>query len=76
MGHTKGPWKVIREEWKSLSIHGSDDRFIADVSLHYDTAESNARLIAASPRLYEYVKVQAMKGDSDAAKIIAECQLD
>lgn len=51
MSYTPGPWRVISEEWKSLSIHGIDDRFIADVSLHYDTAESNARLIAAAPDL-------------------------
>lgn len=34
--------------------------------------KANARLIAASPTMHEYIKKQAEKGDADAAKIIAE----
>lgn len=32
---------------------------------------ANARLIAASPTMYEYVKKQAEKGDVDAQEIIS-----
>lgn len=31
---------------------------------------ANARLIAACPTMYDYIKTQAEKGDEDAAKII------
>ena len=36
-----------------------------------DEAEANARLIAASPTMAEYIKKQADKGDADAAEILA-----
>jgi len=33
--------------------------------------EANARLIAQCPKMYEYIKVKANEGDTDAAAIIA-----
>jgi hypothetical protein len=36
-----------------------------------EEAEANARLIAASPILYNYAAKKAAEGDADAARIIA-----
>jgi hypothetical protein len=59
--NTPGPWTYERRGWEGQYIWGDDDRipgpdkkrFIADVSLAYDGAEANARLIAAAPELLE-----------------------
>jgi hypothetical protein len=81
MTHTTGPWTFEQSHGKS--VHGSecvgfvvsDKTNVADVVASYnippDEAEANGRLIAASPRMYDYIKTQADKGDADAAAIIA-----
>lgn len=63
--HTPGPWEYERRGWEGQYIWGNDDRipgpdkrrFIADVSLAYDGAEANARLIAAAPELLEFAQL-------------------
>jgi hypothetical protein len=59
--HTPGPWELKSEGWKGQFIYGTDEhakgvRFIAKVSLDFDGAEANARLIAAAPELLEALK--------------------
>ncbi len=57
--HTPGPWTLESRGWDNQLVYGQDDRvpgdrrFIADVSLMFDGAEANARLIAAAPELLE-----------------------
>lgn len=57
-GHTPGPWELESNAWDNQLIFGSDGRvpsgrrFIAEVSLDYDGAEANARLIASAPCLF------------------------
>ena len=57
MEHTPGPWSVGREGWKHQSVYSASGRFLADVSLFYDDAEANARLIAAAPDLLEALQL-------------------
>ena len=57
MEHTPGPWSVGREGWKHQSVYSASGRFLADVSLFYDDAEANARLIAAAPDLLEALQM-------------------
>jgi hypothetical protein len=61
--HTPGPWELIQEGWDGQFIygfdsrvHGGSKRFIAEVSLDFDGAEDNARLIAAAPDLLAVLK--------------------
>lgn len=60
--HTPRPWRLEQVGWEGQYIYGKDkrvpgvDRFIASVSLQFDGAEANARLIAAAPELLEACK--------------------
>ena len=60
--HTPRPWRLEQVGWEGQYIYGKDkrvpgvDRFIASVSLHFDGAEANARLIAAAPELLEALR--------------------
>lgn len=64
--HTPGPWTLESRGWDNQLIYGQDERvpdgrrFIADVSLMFDGAEANARLIAAAPDLLEQLRVTVM----------------
>jgi len=82
--HTPGPWtvqdmsKVSRPRNKGLGwwrIRTAKGDLIADcraVGLRITDAEivANARLIAASPKMYDYINEKAKAGDEDAQKII------
>jgi len=37
-----------------------------------DTQAANSRLIASSPRMYEYIRAEAKKGDIEAQRIISD----
>src|SRR5262245_42206255 len=39
-----------------------------------EVAKANARLIAASPRMFAYIQKRANEGDQDAAEIIASIE--
>ena len=55
--HTPGPWTAIfQEDWRSTKVVTADGRWIADVSMFGDSADANARLIAAAPELLEAVQ--------------------
>ncbi|MGG2046743.1 hypothetical protein [Burkholderia gladioli] len=56
---TSGPWELEVNGWDNQVVYGNDARapgkrrFIAEVSLYYDGANANAKLIAAAPELVE-----------------------
>jgi hypothetical protein len=80
--HTPGPWGAepspldaryqiwgARDNGERVLIgyvYGSSDINPAHVIL----PEENARLIAASPKMYDYINEKAKSGDEDAQKII------
>ena len=75
--HTPGPWKQHAKDQKSV-WSALTKKEICAVS-HDETGEyappekealANARLIAACPTMYEYIRLQAENGDEHAAKII------
>ena len=78
--HTPGPWLT---QWGAAQ--GGDGHHIIDtkdmgelsriaVVLFHDDAEgetrANARLIAASPTMYDYLVERAQSGDARAASIV------
>jgi hypothetical protein len=79
VGHTPGPWSVIGDKIRRTD---QGDLYIAistsDLTLDFIAPRAmkaqhmaNARLVAASPTMYEFIKSLAEKGDKDAAAIIA-----
>jgi len=73
MDFTKGEWKVDKAPTchyvvADVDISSEVDKgYIAEVySCFTGTHEANAHLIAASPRLYEWIKGKADEGDNDA----------
>jgi hypothetical protein len=55
--HTPGPWRLERDKAFSLSVYGSDNFFVGDVTHEADecnaTEIANACLIATAPKLLE-----------------------
>lgn len=60
---TPGPWELEVNGWNNQVVYGKDARvpgkrrFIAEVSLYYDGANANAKLIAAAPDLVEAARI-------------------
>lgn len=78
--HTPAPWLI---EWNAAQggegHYITDSKDMAELSriaavLFHDDAEgetaSNARLIAASPTMYDYLVERAQSGDARAASIV------
>ena len=78
--HTPGPWQI---EWNVAQ--GGEGHYITDSNdmgefsriaavLFHDDADgetrANARLIAASPTMYDYLVERAQSGDARAASIV------
>ena len=78
--HTPGPWLI---EWNAAQ--GGEGHYITDskdmgelsriaMVLFHDDADgetrANARLIAASPTMYDYLVERAQSGDARAASIV------
>lgn len=76
--HTPGPWKFGKEltarsgEWLVSFDAGSKGRgiAIAETRAGSGSEEANARLIAASPTMYDYLVERAQSGDARAASIV------
>lgn len=80
--YTPGPWttdeddhdaphqniKVKAGKHHTVCTVWIDDAPVRDFN---STQQANARLIAASPTMYEYINQRASEGDAHAAKIIA-----
>lgn len=71
--HTPGPWRVSGHRLAAFAKLNGINVVVADCdqTLGYSESEANARLIAASPTMYEYINQRANEGDAHAAKIIA-----
>ena len=78
--HTPGPWQI---EWNVAQggegHYITDSKDMAELSriaavLFHDDADgetrANARLIAASPTMYDYLVERAQSGDARAASIV------
>lgn len=79
--HTPAPWKVEKFNNGKKTIIMSQYDHIAEVfktgtsghaanGYNVEKQESNARLIAASPLMYEYITRKAKEGDKEAQEII------
>ena len=76
-GHTPGPWRVATDN----AVAGPEDGFnpigacgccnspwmMADDKA---TQEADARLIAAAPRMFDYIAIRAAAGDTEATQIM------
>ncbi len=72
--HTPGPWlrdygQNYAEIVCALSPRGKV-KTIARIASGVKSREADARLIAAAPTMYDYIKAQAGLGDTEAAKIL------
>lgn len=67
--HTPGPWKI-----EGYSIQGEKGEYIASVSPDDGNCPAliNARLIAACPKMYDFVELRAKEGDENAQKILRD----
>ncbi len=83
MTHTKGPWKLLRTPLNHDNFRdsiGTDKRIIAWTLRHYpgvprtensaEIDQANARLIAACPRMYDYIAKRAALCDNEAREIL------
>ncbi|MCS7821924.1 hypothetical protein N0019_26590 [Pseudomonas aeruginosa] len=75
--HTPGPWEIERYSDGLIQIVGGI-RAVSDHEEHVTTVveavtrgdEANARLMAASPRMYDFIARLAADGDNEAAEIL------
>ena len=83
-GHTKGPWAVedpmdhcltivanhnsAVHEWKWVASCDWPDEDDHDITS--SEVKANARLIAAAPRMFDYIAVRAAQGDKEARRIM------
>jgi hypothetical protein len=73
-GPTPGPWRRSKNGFQVLT----GDSFHTICRLEpleiqrMDEQLANARLIAASPTMYEYVSKRAERGDEEARRILEE----
>ena len=74
MTHTPGPWHVdsthVRHAINTENVHVA----MANIGpgLTQEEAIANARLIAAAPRMYEYIENRAKLGSLTARKLLEE----
>lgn len=82
MTHTPGPWFVHpyvnqqgrHNKAKDVGPYGVATAVVlGPFEQEWDAkAEANARLIAAAPRMYEFVASKASSGDTDALAILEQ----
>jgi hypothetical protein len=60
MEYTKGQWEIKSQEIVS------GNKIIATVSMNQDEFKANANLIASSPRMFEFIQLQAKQGNTQA----------
>lgn len=70
--HTNGPWRFVGKFGAGWLVDPNIAVVYGGKPTGHDVdGESNARLIAASPRMYDFIKHLADEGDADAAALIA-----
>ena len=68
--HTPGPWHLECHTGEIRIFPPSPERCgIAELNGTNETSQANARLIAAAPTMYEYIRKKAGEGDSEAVGI-------
>ncbi len=71
--HTPAPWTII-DGHQNRGIYGPDGDCVAEVHWwimeHAEEAKANARLIAASPTMHQYIAQRAAAGDGEALDIM------
>lgn len=73
---TPGPWhfKMVSEKSWHVGVYDQSGNEVALVkvksALHSARRDADARLIAASPKMYSYIEGRAQGGDLDAAAIL------
>jgi len=75
--HTKGPWKAKIEYEEGflelVEVWSEGGQVCAFMSDDWGTNYvANARLIAASPIMYDYIAKRALLGDNEAKSILQE----
>jgi hypothetical protein len=77
--HTPGPWRVKAADADYRAPDKDDYAIVAPdlicvgtVWQFGKTGEANARLIAAAPRLYDFVLACKQRGDAGAAALLGE----
>lgn len=74
--HTKKPWKVNSKKGRQTVFEITQNGRTLPIAMTYgEDSESNARLIAASPTLYDYVVRMAKQGDKEACLTLDSLQL-
>ena len=79
-GHTPGPWEV-RDNWyihvaKPGSWSHAEVKCCPGVPAENgEEHKANARLIAASPTMFDYIATRAKEGDKRAATILDSIRL-
>ena len=72
--HTKGPWEWTGDQPNDLHKHNDwlcgENEGVLCHGAPWPVSEANARLIAASPSLYEYARKKAQSGDSEAMAML------
>ncbi len=73
---TPGPWRVEIDKYGPLDVVGADGEFVARAAWRHRNEKdaANARLIAAAPEMYEYIKVRAERGEETARRLIARSE--
>lgn len=72
-GHTPGPWTARRMHtggWDVFDPRGRDVVTVYGGGVEIESREANARLIAAAPRMFDYIAARASGGDAAATKIM------
>ena len=81
--HTPGEW-IVKYEWNDFGHDPKTDGWVVHTKpderkwpysfrapgLTDDECAANAHLIAACPRMYDFVESKAKKGDKDAQEIL------
>lgn len=72
---TKGPWDQVWDDGRYVvflpnSYLGNHIAYTSNGGVPEDQERANARLIAASPTMAEYIEKKANEGDAEAKKII------
>ena len=71
--HTPGPWNILWEQRGAIVTARNDCYDVAIVrDIGNEDNKANARLIAAAPKMYEYIASSASNGCAEAKRLIGE----
>lgn len=67
-GHTKGPWRYVPASEKIYATIRAGGKILA--IFRKPISDEDGRLIAAAPRMFDYIETQAAMGDTAAIEIM------